>query len=97
VLFALAICILFTGCSTDPQRPAALLKTDSIDLERAVNINTASAPDLQTIPHVGEKLAMKIIEHRRRYGPFRRPEHLMLIDGIGDKRFRKIRHLIRVE
>lgn len=63
----------------------------------AININTASAADLQRIPHVGEKTALRIIEHREQYGPFRRPEHLMMIPGISDSRFRKIQHLVRVD
>ena len=65
--------------------------------EHAININTASAEDLQRIPHIGEKLAAKITEHREVNGPFRRVEHLMLISGISDERFRKIRPLVRVE
>jgi competence ComEA-like helix-hairpin-helix protein len=63
----------------------------------AVNINTASIEELQKIPHVGESIAKKIIAHREIHGPFRRVEHLMLIQGISDKRFRKIRPLVRVE
>lgn len=63
----------------------------------AVNINTASMEELQNIPHVGESLAKKIIIHRETHGPFRRVEHLMLIQGISDKRFRKVRALVRVE
>jgi competence ComEA-like helix-hairpin-helix protein len=62
-----------------------------------ININTASPDELQRIPHVGEKLASKIVEHRELNGPFRRVEHLMLIPGISDKRFRKIRPMVRVE
>ena len=63
----------------------------------AININTASLDELQRIPYIGEKLAAKIIEHRDVNGPFRRVEHLMLVQGISDKRFRKIRPLVRVE
>ena len=63
----------------------------------AVNINTASMGELKKIPHVGESIAKKIISHRETHGPFRRVEHLMLIQGISDKRFRKIRPLVRVE
>ena len=63
----------------------------------AVNINSASLEELEKIPHVGESTAKKIIAHREIHGPFRRVEHLMLIQGISDKRFRKIRPLVRVE
>jgi competence protein ComEA len=65
--------------------------------EYAININTATLDELQRIPHVGEKVAARIVEHRQINGPFRRVEHLMLIQGISDKRFRKIRPLVRVE
>ena len=65
--------------------------------DHAVNLNTASADELTRIPHIGEKLAAKIIEFREANGPFRRVEHLMLIQGISDERFRKIRPLVRVE
>ena len=63
----------------------------------AININTASIDELERIPHIGEKVAARIIEYREVNGPFRRIEHLMLIQGISDKRFRKIRPLVRVE
>jgi competence ComEA-like helix-hairpin-helix protein len=66
-------------------------------LPHAVNINNAPLEELQKIPHIGESLARKIIEHRETNGPFRRAEHLMLIQGVSDKRFRKIRPLVRVE
>ena len=65
--------------------------------EHAININPASVDELTRIPHIGEKLAAKIVEHREENGPFRRVEHLMLIRGVSDKRFRKIQPLVRVE
>ena len=64
---------------------------------RPVNINTASAAELETLPYIGPKLARQVIEHRQTHGPFRKPEHLMLIPGMSDRRFRAIRHLISVE
>lgn len=63
----------------------------------AVNINTASVSGLENLPYVGPSMAMKIVEHREKNGAFRRAEHLMLIDGISETRFRQIRPLIRVE
>jgi|SRR5215204_1750085 len=70
--------------------------TGSSALE-TININTASMEELQRLPHVGQSMAERIIEHREKYGPFERPEHLMLLQGMSDVRFRRIRHLIRVE
>ncbi len=62
-----------------------------------VNINNAGAGELEKLPHVGPALAAKIIEYRKRYGPFRKAEHLLLIDGFSDKRYREIRSFITTE
>ncbi len=62
-----------------------------------ININTASLEDLEKLPHIGEKLAQKIVEHREEFGKFRKAEYLILVDGISDRRFREIRSLIKVE
>lgn len=63
----------------------------------AININTTDEQDLQRLPHVGPVLAKKIIEHRERYGPFRKTDHLLIVDGVSEKRFLKFRKLIRTE
>ena len=88
-------CLFVLACGG--RLSVAVPPTNTAAAEHAININTATADELQSIPHVGEKLAAKIIEHREINGPFRRVEHLMLIQGISDKRFRKIRPLVRVE
>ncbi len=41
-------------------------------------------------------MAERIVAHREKYGPFRRPEHLMMVRGISDKKFREIQSLINV-
>lgn len=91
----LLACVSAVACD---QRPSATIRSsNSAIAEHTININTATADELTRIPHVGDKLAAKIIEHREANGPFRRVEHLMLIQGISDQRFRKIRPLVRVE
>jgi competence protein ComEA len=62
-----------------------------------ININTASANELETLPGIGTSLAERIVEHRDKFGPFRRPEQLIIVRGISDKRFRALRDLITVE
>jgi competence protein ComEA len=62
-----------------------------------ININTASANELETLPGIGKGLAARIIEHREKWGAFRRPEHLITVRGISDKRFRGLRDLIKVD
>jgi len=62
-----------------------------------ININTASVKELEELPGIGKGLAQRIVEHREKYGPFRRPEHLIMVRGISDKRFGALRDLITVE
>jgi competence ComEA-like helix-hairpin-helix protein len=62
-----------------------------------VNINTASAKELETLPGIGKGLAERIIEHREKYGPFAKPEHLIMVRGISEHRFQAIRDQITVE
>ena len=90
----LVACLLASACARQSSVP---FSDTPVTAEYAININTATLDELQRIPHVGEKVAARIIEHREINGPFRRVEHLMLIQGISDKRFRKIRPLVRVE
>ncbi len=61
------------------------------------NINTASVEELEKLPGIGKALAARIVEHRENYGPFRKPEHLIVVPGISDREFRKMRDLIVAE
>jgi competence ComEA-like helix-hairpin-helix protein len=65
-------------------------------LQRRINLNTASREELMRLPGIGAGLAARIVEHRARYGKFRRPEHILMVDGIGAHRFARIRELIEV-
>jgi competence protein ComEA len=60
-------------------------------------LNSATAEELEKLPHIGPKLARDIIEFRNRNGPFRRVEHLLLIDGISESKFREVRPFIKAE
>jgi competence ComEA-like helix-hairpin-helix protein len=62
-----------------------------------ININIAPARELERLPGIGQGLAERIISHREKFGPFRRPEHLIIVRGISDKRFRALRDLITVQ
>jgi len=58
-----------------------------------VNINKATIPQLCRLPGIGPKIAKEIIEYRRRR-PFTRPEDLIEIRGIGEKRVAAIKDLV---
>jgi competence protein ComEA len=62
-----------------------------------VNINTASAEELTQLKGVGASHAARIIEFREKNGPFKKPEDLTLVPGIGQKTFEKNMELIMVE
>ncbi len=94
---AFIIMIGATGCSGVERESVVIDSAPASETTATVNINTAGKGELMNIPHVGERTAAKIIEHRERFGPFRRVEQLMLVEGISDQRFRRIRHLLRVE
>ena len=61
-----------------------------------VNLNTADAATLDTLPRVGPAMAARIIEWRESNGPFVAIEDLMSITGIGDKTFEGLRDLVTI-
>ena len=61
-----------------------------------VNLNTASAAQLQTLPGVGASAAQRILDYRQKNGSFKKIEELMNVKGIGEKSFLKLKPLITV-
>jgi len=61
-----------------------------------VNINTATAAELETLPGIGPKTADTIIEYREANGPFETIEDIMNVPGIGEGTFEKIKDRIAV-
>ena len=55
-----------------------------------VNINTAGAAELMTLSGIGEKRAADIIADREKNGPFRYPEDIVRVKGIGEATLKKI-------
>jgi competence protein ComEA len=61
-----------------------------------LNLNTATAADLEALPGVGAATARLIIEHREKNGGFKKIEELMNIKGIGEKSFLKLKPMVTV-
>lgn len=61
-----------------------------------LNINTATAEELDSLPGIGPSTAAAIVEDRERNGPFASPEDLMRVSGIGEGKFSKLKDRIRV-
>lgn len=72
-------------------------KIPALPGDGSVNINTADAALLDTLPGIGPALAQRIIEHRETYGDFVHPEILTAVSGIGEKIYLKIAPHITIE
>lgn len=65
-----------------------------ITLKVPLNINDLSREDLKAIPGIGESLAQKIVEYRKKNGRFTKLETLKKINGIGDKKFETMKRYL---
>ena len=61
------------------------------DIEQSINLNTATAEQLEELPGVGETIAKRIIEFREEKGSFSSVDELKEVEGIGEKKFAKIK------
>ena len=97
----ITILLLSSACVTLPRHEAAAIQTSVrsplSETSPRININSASTPQLEKLPGIGQVIAGRIVEHRKQYGPFRRAEHLMMVRGISDQKFRAIREMIVVD
>ena len=88
-----AFCLAAAG-KTAKQTTAAASKAD--ETEEKVNINTATAEQLETLPGIGPALAQRILDHRKQNGPFKKIEELINVRGIGEKSFDRFKDRITV-
>uniref|UniRef100_UPI00404B323B ComEA family DNA-binding protein n=1 Tax=Desulfobacca sp. TaxID=2067990 RepID=UPI00404B323B len=70
---------------------ATMAGADLVTLGLALDLNQASAADLEAVPGLGPVLARRIIDCREEHGPFREIEDLLQVKGIGPKLLEKIR------
>ena len=74
-----------TGMSSLPQLPwdppAVAAQADSVDL---VDVNSAGLEELMTLPGIGEARGQAILDDREANGPYRYPEDLLRVRGIGE-------------
>ena len=105
LLVAGVMCALaFISCARQQRRLASATELSSLSgapvekpTSTRLNINTATASEMEKLPGVGKILAERVVAYRQQYGPFRRVEHLMMVHGFSDHKFRALRELITVE
>lgn len=64
---------------------------------KTVNINTATAEELATVPMITEELAEAIVEYREEAGEFQVIEELLQVDGFDRKLLRRIKTFLLLE
>ena len=94
------ICGVFVVAFIACQVPGALAQASRPDskagVSATVNLNTATAAELEGLPGVGPKTAERIIEYRQKNGGFKKIEDLMNVKGIGEKSFLKLKPRLSV-
>lgn len=93
-VFLLAVCLMFACFAGGEAGYAALTALPSAgsaagagdrEQEGRINVNTATAEELEALPGIGPVKAAAIVAWRTENGPFRYPEELSLVSGIGEK------------
>lgn len=98
--FLLVVCCAITtsGAAFPPYVVGAEAQAPAVQTPtKLVNINSASATELTTLPGIGEKIAQAVIDHRTANGPFKATEDLKNVKGIGDAKFEAIKDMITVK
>ncbi|OGO06305.1 MAG: hypothetical protein A2Y73_05360 [Chloroflexi bacterium RBG_13_56_8] len=65
--------------------------------DQQININAASAMELDTLPGIGPVYAQRIIDYRQTQGPFAEPAEIMKVKGIGPTTYEHIKERITVD
>jgi competence protein ComEA len=88
------VALLALAAPVSAQAPAA--ERPAPEAAKVINLNTATAPELETLPGIGPAMAARIVEYRTKSGPFKRIEEIMNIQGIGERVFLRLRSQITV-
>ena len=73
--------LVMQGRDDADTKPLELLPGERLELNRA------GEEELRMLPGIGEELARAIVEYRQQQGPFRQPEELMQVEGIGEGKY----------
>jgi competence protein ComEA len=72
IILLVSLAVIFAGAS------------GAMAMEK-ININKAPVEKLMQLDRVGAKYAKRIVEYRQTVGPFKKPEDIMKVKGIGQK------------
>lgn len=101
IVLSSAFVFWITACGRLPRSHSPVAESGespvSASKPATINLNHATAAELERLPGIGPVLAERIIAYRKENGHFRRAEHLMMVRGISDRKFRELRPLVKVE
>lgn len=75
---------------------ACIETNNNTEVDKIVNINTATKKDLMTISGIGESKAEAIIKYREEHGMFNSIQDIKSVPGIGDSLFEQIKNYIKI-
>lgn len=70
--------------------------TATVVSTEVVNLNSATAAQIASLPGIGPKTAELVVQYRTKNGPFKKIEEVMNVRGIGEKSFLKIKDQLSV-
>ncbi len=96
VIAALLVAVLSAATSAAQDTARRTPAPSSASASAPVNLNTATAAQLETLPGIGKATAERILEYRQKNGSFKKVEDLMNVRGVGEKSFLKLKPLVTV-
>jgi len=100
LLMALVLILTAFSAQSLAQTTAAPAQTGKpakeAPLQASLNLNTATAAELEALPGVGPAIAARILEYRQKQGGFKKIEDLMNVRGVGEKMFLSLKPMIVV-
>ena len=97
LLAALAVWLMAAPAPVSAgSQPADATPSKTSAAATPLNLNTATAAQLEELPGIGPATAKRIIEYREKNGSFKKIEELMNVKGIGEKSFLKLKGQVTV-
>lgn len=76
--------------------PEKAEKTEA-KIQKILDLNSATAQEIERLPHIGKATAEKIVAYRSTQGPFKEKTDLLRVEGISISRYKMIEPYIRAE
>ena len=95
-VFSLAVMVTLSSLVFSQEGSESVVGAEVVSIEK-ININTAAKEELMQLKSIGPKYAERIINYREEQGPFKKPEDIKNVKGIGEKTWEAIKNIIVVE